>query len=122
MKIFAGELMWRNAAFKTERSFFINIFFRFKNFGANEEEAVAHAHLPFPSKDDNKSVAENVYTGPSESVYNLNLGVYHENEMAGRATLSPALNRRPDFKKKRQSQNSKVFRQSFLGKLTEIRS
>jgi hypothetical protein len=103
--------------------------FRFKNFGAKSPSpaaVVAHAHLSLPSKDDNKHQEENnnnntmlynVGESVTESMYNMNLGVYHENEMAGQATLSPALNRRSQmFKKKKQRQpRNKAFRRSFLG-------
>jgi hypothetical protein len=72
-----------------------------------------------PNKDDKRETAalvDSQHTVETESVYNLDLGVYHENEMAGQPTLSPALQRRPNFKNKRKPTQNKAFRKSFLGK------
>ncbi len=99
---------------------------RFKNFGPEPiEETVAHAHLKLPNKDDKRETAalvDSQHTVETESVYNLDLGVYHENEMAGQPTLSPALQRRPNFKNKRKPTQNKAFRKSFLGKYSRLRS
>ncbi len=107
---------------------------RFKNFGPEPiEETVAHAHLKLPNKDDKSStqagetattfaLVDRQHTVETESVYNLDLGVYHENEMAGQPTLSPALQRRPNFKNKRKPTQNKAFRKSFLGKYSRLHS
>jgi hypothetical protein len=104
---------------------------RFKNFGPEPiKETVAHAHLKLPNKDDKSNtqaretaaLVDSQHTVETESVYNLDLGVYHENEMAGQPTLSPALQRRPNFKNKRKPTQNKAFRKSFLGKYFRLHS
>ena len=64
--------------------------------------------------------AANIIIGPKtapvdviESEYNVELGVYHENEMSGQPTLSPKPFKK-SFKNKRK-QGNKTFRKSFLG-------
>jgi hypothetical protein len=102
---------------------------RFKNFGPEPiEETFAHAHLKLPNKDDKSNtqaretaaLVDSQHTVETESVYNLDLGVYHENEMAGQPTLSPALQRRPNFKNKRKPTQNKAFRKLFLGKYSRF--
>ena len=81
---------------------------KFKDYGGVPvEEAVANANITIGAKND--MVAESI----NESDYNVELGVYHENEMSNQPTLSPKPMKK-SFKNKRK-QGNKTFRKSFLG-------
>ena len=80
---------------------------KFKDYGGIPvEEAVTQASITIGQK--TTPVAQSVL----ESDYNVELGVYHENEMSGQPTQSPVPFKK-SFKNKRKG--NKTFRKSFLG-------
>ena len=81
---------------------------KFKDYGGVPvEEAITTANITIGPK---RLEADG---SVQESDYNVELGVYHENEMSGQPTLSPKPFKK-SFKNKRK-QNNKTFRKSFLG-------